>query len=194
MAGGGESTHTSYAVGQKYQIALDDEARIRKNKQSRVKVEKFENNEFRSSTKEEIFNSPEESKNDHRRTVLKAIMDNMAELYIDLSTMYKLNNEMEYEKSLDLGKKLILKFLINLHKYYLRKVREVDPELKDINYFIENIIKNGEIPFTKTDLHNYLSKTQEILDGNSETENKALRLFDLVMEFHDKLKSFSPQK
>ncbi len=190
MASGGESTHTSYAVGQKYQIALDDEIAVERERQSKVEVERLENNEFRSSSMKDIFNRPTESKNDHKEILINALSEKMVELYIDLSKMYKLNNEMEYEKSLDFGKKLIIKFFITVHKYYISKIKEVDPKLKDIDVFVEYLIENNEIPFTKTELHYYLRETQDLLSDNAEVGNRALRLFDLVMEFHTKLKNF----
>jgi len=91
---------------------------------------------------------------------------------------------------LELGKNFIRRFFIDLHHSYIRKSIAVNSNLKDINVFIEYLINNNEVPFTKADIHRYLREIQDIMSDSCEIEDKTLRLFDIVSEFHAKLDCF----
>ncbi|MFW9874339.1 MAG: hypothetical protein ACFFG0_14635, partial [Candidatus Thorarchaeota archaeon] len=188
-AGGSESMRTSYAVGPQYQKAIQDYFETKGNDRTDIKVDIIEKdipndskmlNLFQDNTKKDIFD---------KEKFQKILDTEINDVYYKLFKMHCLVEDEHYKNSLEKGKNIISDFFKNLYNSYPQENKSI-LELEDINLFIDYLVKNELLPFSKKDLLYYLRKTKELASDNDNVEKKANELFDLISEFQVKLNSF----
>ena len=88
---------------------------------------------------------------------------------------------------LDESKNVMNIFFTSLYKAYTQKTGSNKLKFDKVSHFVKYLTKNNKIPFTMSDLHNYLKKIEHILSDDSNIKTKACNLYDLVSEFCVKL-------
>ncbi len=175
-ASGGESTRTSYMVGEQYEKALNDEFESKRNKVIKIEVEPI-TTKNKANTLEILKSYPfQEEFNDLKFS--KALLDQKNQLYFKLFEIFKFNSNKEFEKSIDLGKNLIRSFFIGLQNTY------DDQGFDEFGDFIKYLIKNKKIPLTGVDLKNYMEQIEMILNDNIDLKTKASKLYNLSSDFY----------
>ncbi|MEE9379183.1 MAG: hypothetical protein V3V33_14245, partial [Candidatus Lokiarchaeia archaeon] len=189
-AGGSESIRTSYAVGPHYKEALQDYFETKENVNSDITVDVIEKNTATDSNLLNVFHEKTNKENIDREIYQEILSAQAGEVIWNLFQVYSSNNKENFVDSLKIGKNIIPEFLSNLYKSYLQNRRIPIPEFKDISQFLNHLIKNELLPFSKEDLQIYLRKTKEIASDNDDVEKRAIELYDLISEFQAKLNNF----
>lgn len=101
--------------------------------------------------------------------------------------MYKLISGREFEKSLDLGKDLIRTFFTELFRNYNDQKSDIEPSFSNLEAFIRFLVKHKKIPFTITDINNYMEKIKQIIYEKTDLSVRASKLYDLVSDFNIRL-------
>ncbi len=182
-ASGGESLGTVYKVGTYYQKALDDESQAKINLPVEVEVEIMEGtgqyNPFKANIVKE--NPPEIYFDD------SVYNEELAEKKIDLAfaifKIYCNAKEQKFEKVLDASKNVMNDFFTSLYSAYTQKTRADKLKFDKVSHFVKYLAKNNKIPFTLSDLHNYLEKIDHILSDSSNLKTRACNLYDVALEF-----------
>ncbi|MEE9379184.1 MAG: hypothetical protein V3V33_14250, partial [Candidatus Lokiarchaeia archaeon] len=189
-AGGSESIRTSYAVGPHYKEALQDYFETKENVSSDIIVDVIEKNTATDSNLLNVFQEKTNKEIIDREKYQEILSAQESEAMWNLFQMYKSNNKAKFVDSLKLGKNIIPEFLSNLYELYLQNCRITLPEIKDITSFLDYLLKNELLPFSKQDLQNYLRKSKEITSDNDDAERRAIELYDMISEFQGKLNNF----
>jgi len=192
-AGGSESIRTSYAVGPQYQKALQDYFEAKENVSSDITVDVIEKNIASGSNLLKMFHEKTNKEIIDREKYQEILSVQISEAMWNLFQMYCSNKDEDFEVSLKIGKNIIPEFLTNLYELYLHNNDLSFPEIKDLSQFVNHLIKNELLPFSKQDLQNYLIKAKEIVSNNSEVGKRAIELYDLISEFQGKLNNFQVQ-
>ena len=153
-ASGSESMQTSYAVGPHYQSVLRDYYNSRES--LIIAYEPVELESEQSNLSEEDVNDPEALDSIKIRN---AITKHFAPiLYFEYFTMHKNMKYKKYEKVIKTVHNLLPKFLHMVYKEYYNVNYAITSE--DINAFISKFGSIQEIPFTGSDLRQYLSQIE----------------------------------
>lgn len=189
-AGGSQSIATSYAVGDKYQIAVDDYFEM-KNSLPDVYIE----------TLEKSINTKDNIKNIFTPTLefLKeadfenALAKSLSQLYQDLFKIHKFVNNDDCESALKIEKELMQKFLINLYKE-LYNVNYMITE-KDLEDFTIYLTRNKKLPFSHKEFQNYLNYFDVIININEHTIELHVReAYELFSKFFNQIQTYLEEK
>ncbi|NVM54297.1 MAG: hypothetical protein HWN66_11400 [Candidatus Helarchaeota archaeon] len=187
MASGRESIRTSYKVGDHYQRALDDEAQTKMNQSINIDVEVIEGNGQYNPFNVNIAEEYPEEIYFNDSIYREELLDKTGDLTLKCSKINACYQRQEFEKTLDHGKNLMNIFFTNLYNAYTQKARANKLKFDKISHFIEYLAKNNKIPFTTSDLRDYIKKIKHIFSDDSNTEIKAYRLNEVFSEFDAKL-------
>ncbi len=189
-AGGSEAIRTSYAVGSQYQKALQDYFETKENVSSDITMEVVNENSAADSNLLNIFQEKTTKEVIDREKYQEILSAQVGETMWNLYQIYSSNNKENLVNSLKIGKDIIPEFLSNLYELYLQNSNKGIPELENINLFLNYLIKNELLPFSRQDLQNYMKKIKGIVSDNGDIERRAVELYDLLAEFQGKLNNF----
>lgn len=189
-AGGSEAIRTSYAVGSQYQRALQDYFETKENVSSDIAMEVVKENSATDSNLLNVFQEKTNKEIIDKKKYQEILSAQVGEAMWNLFRIYSSNKRENFVDSLKIGKCIIPEFLSNLYKLYLQSCRTIFPEINDINLFLDYLLKNELLPFSKQDLQNYLKKSKEITSDNDDAESRARALYDLISEFQGRLNNF----
>ncbi|HDZ18115.1 hypothetical protein LCGC14_2195360 [marine sediment metagenome] len=97
--------------------------------------------------------------------------------------IYCYAKKQKFEKVLDESKNVMNIFFTSLYNAYTQKTGATKLKFEKVSHFVKYLTKNNKIPFTLSDLHNYLKKIGHFLSDKSNVKTKACNLYDLVSEF-----------
>jgi len=189
-AGGSEAIRTSYAVGLQYQEALQDYFETKENVRSDIIVDVIEKNTTTDSNLLNVFHEKTNKEIIDKKKYQEILHTQISEAMWNLFQMYSSNNKNNFVDSLNIGENIIPEFFSNLYESYLQTCRITHPEIKDLTLFLNYLIKNELLPFSKQDLQQYLRQTKEISFDSSNIEKRAIELYDIISEFLGKLNNF----
>ncbi|MFX0073432.1 MAG: hypothetical protein ACFFAO_20330, partial [Candidatus Hermodarchaeota archaeon] len=181
MASGAESIRTSYSVGEKFQIALNDYIQ---NKNYSLKNLAVKINEQISESELVYDNTLQESSNPNINTInrIKNLLAmGVSDLYYDLFLIHKSINKDDYEQAIEIEKEFIKKFLTNLHKNLFHANYNISDI--DLESFSEYLSKNKILPYTKEQIINYLSKCDSLDVEKKDLESQAINTYNLLSDF-----------
>ncbi len=179
MAGGGESLSPSYSVGSKYEAAIDDYFKVKKDIDTEFNISKTPKEDIMKN----IFGKTKDKKpvNDKKfRENLKDLLSNR--LIYSLFEMYDLISSNKFKEVIILGKGFIREFLIELY------IEEGGSNFSDSNLEkAVNYITNIEgFLYSKKQLYE-LIKANEIIDPKLKDEENARELYNTLSQFEAKL-------
>ena len=179
-AGGSESIRTSYSVGPQYNKALEDEF------ESDYSIETLESDSgtpFEFSSQDQPRNFIVQEKN-----LRKAIAREFSTFYFELFTIYEYIEHMEYKNALRVEQNIIHRFLVELYKQYYN-VENVESE-NLLNTFIDTIVEEPKIPFSKKEIQDFLGRYSTIDFDHINLEEKAIEIYEFICIFFDKLQIY----
>jgi len=186
-ASGSESLRTSYSVGPHYQKSLQDYFNTRQ--------ESLSDNisEINHGNDSDILNLIQEETNTdiiNREKFHKIYLKQYSDINWDVFQMYVSNEEREFGKALEIGKKLIKNYIINLHQSYLKFDNKPIPEIENPEFFFVHLANNKLFPLSVENIKEYYRKSKQIISSDNEVEKKAKNLFELLLKFCSYLQSY----
>ena len=189
-ASGGESLRTVYKVGAYYQKALDDESQTKMNQPIEVDVGIIEGNGQYNPFKANIAIENPQAIYFDDSVYNEELAEMIGHLNYAIFEVYYYGKKQKFEKMVEEGTNVMNKFFTRLYKAYTQKTGANQLKFDKVSHFVKHLAKNNKIPFTLSDLHNYLKKIDHILSDNSTIKTKAFDLYDLVSEFCVKLTNY----
>ncbi len=189
-ASGSEAMRTSYAVGPQYQKAVQDYFETKTEIPSEISVDVIEKNNPIDSKLQNLFQNNMNKGLINKDNFEKALLEAVSESYYNLFKVYRFNNNRDYINSLKVGKTIISEFLKNLYTSYIQINEGLAPELEDINLFLDFLVKENLVPFSKTELQKYIRKSQEYNYKKDSLEQNADNLYNMISEFIAKFNLF----
>ena len=182
-ASGSESVRTSYSVGPHYDKALDDE---------------FETEQpypIESLDLESAIPQIPESKEDQPRKYIirksslkKALAREFSDFLFELFTVYEFINKQQYKNALKVEHNLVRRFLIEVYKHYFNANYLITT--KDLTEFIEHLVTDTDIPFTKEGLVDFMQRYQVIDFDHSDLRSLASEVYEFISVFFDKIQLY----
>ena len=182
---------TSYAVGPKFAIALNDYYRYKAGSSTDVSVDVVEKDSKKEYDLGRVFQ--DESSYSEEDSKINTVIVNGTEIYAkivskyyyDLFRIYNNINKKNFEKALEIEKTFIRRLLRGLYNELLQA--NYIEENKDINSFIEYLINNLEFPFTKKEVFEILEKCKSLNLGEGNLENKVRDTYETLSDFFNKI-------
>ncbi len=188
-AGGSETIGTSYRVGDKFQVALDDYFDTKKNAPTDISLELVEqemdrqhtNNDLRQlfTPKKSIFENIEFD---------EVLVANLSDVFFELFQSHKLLKNKEFEQAIIIEKKIIHRFLIALYRDVYRVNYIISNT--DMEAFIALLCKEEMVPFSFEKLTYYSTIDSQINLDEMSLEEYALELYKEISEFFDMIQNF----
>ena len=179
-AGGSESLPTCFSVGPQYKKALEDEF------ESEYSIETVESD---SGTPFEFLNQDQPRKFIVQEGNLRiAIAREFSTFYFELFTIYEFIEHKEYKNALRVEQNIIHRFLVELYKQY-HNVENVESE-NLLNTFIDTIVREPEISFSKEEIRDFLGRYSTIDFDHINLEEKAIEIYEFICIFFDKLQIY----
>lgn len=182
-ASGSESVRTSYSVGDHYDKALDDEFKTKQ--PLTIETLDFESATPQIPTGEEIQT---------RRYIIlkkslkKALAREFSNFLFELFTVYEFITHKNYKNALKVEHNLVRRFLIAVYKHYFNANYLVTT--KDLTEFIEHLIRDAHIPFTKEELVDYMEQYKIVDFDHSNVQSLAHEIYEYIAIFFDKVQLY----
>ena len=180
---------TVYKVGTYYQTALDDEIQTKMNQPPKIDVEIIEGNRQYNPFKANIAKENPQALNFDDSVYNEELVEKVKDLNFAIFEIYCYAKKQEFEKVLDEGKNVMNIFFTRLYNAYTLKTGADKLKFDKVSHFVKYLTKCNKIPFTLSELHNYLKNIGHILSDNSPIKTRACNLYDLVSEFCERQKN-----
>ncbi|MFX1259543.1 MAG: hypothetical protein ACFFAN_16945, partial [Promethearchaeota archaeon] len=180
-AAGSDSIRISYAVGLKYNIALNDYFASKKDYSTEVYFETLEKESLSNRNFEEVFKEYRDIDDKNGDTLIDALAECKSKLYLELYRVYKLISRKKYSEALMVEKDFFKKFLVILYKN-LYQVNFVITS-KDLNDFVKYLSKNKKFPFTNEEFQKCLIKCESIEIKDGDLKSRAENMYDFLSDF-----------
>ncbi len=182
-ASGAESVRTSYSVGPHYDKALDDEFET---KQSYA-IESMD----LESVVSQVPNREKEQTRIYiikKKSLKKALVREFSSFLFELFTVYEFINGNEYKNALKIEHNLVRRFLIEVYKHYFNANYLVTT--KDLTEFIEHLVTDINLPFTKEELIDYMVRYQVVDFEHSNVQSLSHEIYEFISVFFDKVQLY----
>ncbi|MHA2280743.1 MAG: hypothetical protein ACXAC5_07815 [Promethearchaeota archaeon] len=176
-ASGSESVRTSYSVGSHYEKALDDEFEAKQ-------PYAIESLDLESTKKEESSRRYIISKG----SLKKAIAREFSNFLFELFTVYEFITHQEYESALKVEHNLVRRFFIEMYKHYFNTNYMVST--KDLTEFIDHMVSDAKLPFTKEELVDYMDRYQIVNFDREDLPSLANDVYEFISVFFDKIQLY----
>ena len=103
----------------------------------------------------------------------------------ELFTIYEFITHEEYKNALKVEHNIIRRFLIEVYTHYFNANYLVTT--KDLTEFIEHLVTDAHVPFTKEELVNYVERYQIIDFDRSDIQLLATEIYEFISLFFDKV-------
>lgn len=188
-AGGSQTIGTSYRVGDKFQVALEDYFETKKNYPTDISLEVVEQEIDRQQTNTnitQIFTPKKDLLQDVEFDEI--LVRNLSEVFFQMFQSYKLLKKNEYEQAIQIEKLIIRQFLIALYRdLYLVNYIISDTDLEK---FIALLCNEKMLPFTLEELTIYSTLDSQINLEEMSLEEYALELYKKINEFFNAIQTF----
>lgn len=188
-AGGSETIGTSYRVGDKFQVALDDYFDTKKNAPTDISLELVEQEMDRQHTNSDITRIFTPKKNVfHGVEFEEVLVRHLSDVFYYLFQSFTLIKNKEFEQAILIEKKIIHRFLIALYRdiYHVNYIISNT----DMETFIALLCKEKLVPFTFEKLTHYSTLDSQINLEEMTYEEYALDLYKNIKEFFDSIQNF----
>ncbi len=182
-ASGSESVRTSYSVGDHYDKALDDEFETKQP----YAIESLD----LESAIPQILGYEEKQARTYiikKKSLKKALAREFSNFLFELFNVYEFITHEEYKNALKIEHNLVRRFLIDVYKHYFNANYLVTT--KDLTGFIENLVTDAHLPFTKEELLDYVERYQVIDFDHSDVESLANEVYEFISVFFDKIQLY----
>jgi hypothetical protein len=182
-ASGSESVRTSYSVGSHYNKALADEFET---KQSYA----IETLDFDPAIPQ--IHSKEQGQTRayiiRKNSLKKALAREFSNFLFELFTVYEFITHKNYKNALKVEHNLVRRFLIEVYKHYFNANYLVTT--KDLTEFIEHLVRDAHIPFTKEELVDYMEQYKIVDFDHSNVQSLAHEIYEYIAIFFDKVQLY----
>ncbi|MFX1524009.1 MAG: hypothetical protein ACFFCC_10915 [Promethearchaeota archaeon] len=180
-ASGSESVRTSYSVGSHYEKALEDEF----NSQQPYLIETLDLESIPPQTPNEkqVRTYIIEKKN-----LRKALAREFSNFLFELFTVYEYIGRNDYKSAIKVEHNLVRRFLVEVYTHYFNANYLITT--KDLKEFIEHLVSDSHVPFTKNELLEHIEKYQVIDFEHSDLATLATEIYDFISEFFDKFQLY----
>jgi len=182
-ASGSESVRTSYSVGDHYDKALDDEFETKQ-------PYTIETLDLESAIPQIL-----DREQKHTRTYIikknnlkKALAREFSNFFFELFTVYEFITHEKYKNALKVEHNIVKRFLIEVYTHYFNANYLVTT--RDLIEFIEHLVTDAHLPFTKEELMDYVSRYQVIDFDHSDIESLAPEIYEFISVFFDKIQLY----
>jgi len=182
-ASGSESVRTSYSVGDHYDKALDDEFETKQP----YAIESLD----LESAIPQILGYEEKQARTYiikKKGLKKALAREFSNFLFELFNVYEFITHEEYKNALKIEHNLVRRFLIDVYKHYFNANYLVTT--KDLTGFIENLVTDAHLPFTKEELLDYVERYQVIDFDHSDVHSLANEVYEFISVFFDKIQLY----
>jgi tRNA(Glu) U13 pseudouridine synthase TruD len=172
---------TSFSVGPHYDKALDDEFDTKQ-------PYAIESLDLEPSARQSEERQPSRRYIIAKNSLKKALAREFSNFLFELFTVYEFINHEEYENALKVEHNLVRRFLVEVYKHYFNANYLITT--KDLTEFIEHLVSDAQLPFTKEELLSFVEKYQII---DFEHENLALfarEVYEFISVFFDKIQLY----
>ena len=185
-AAGSESIRTSYHVGKKFTLALDDYY----NSRNAIIEEPLEIIECELS--DEIEHTTEiEPEGDYQmldKEIIEPLLRrNIGSLFLDSFYIDRFINRGDYDSGLEHGGKAILNFFSDLFDEYLNKLGTGVFNVENLRQFIKQLSVEGYIPYFDSEIEELIRATHELAATKTNPEQNAKKMFEIIMDFYKRL-------
>jgi len=186
-ASGSESMRTSYAVGPKYEKAVQDYFNAKGDTLSDISIDTTkENSEIDSEILNKFLEEPDNSVID-KKNLEEILSKQYSKLIWELFLMYEHNEKNEFGKALKIGETVIINYVGNLHQTFLKSNSNSPPEFDNPEIFFDYLTKNHLMLLKKNEIKDYYKKAKQIFTGLGDIEKRANDLYKILTEFSFKL-------
>ena len=105
-----------------------------------------------------------------------------------LFTIYEFVTHGDYKNALKVEHNLVRRFLIEVYKHYFNANYLITT--KDLTEFIEHLVNDAHLPFTKRELIDYLERYQVIDFDRSDIQSLANEIYEYISVFFDKVQLY----
>lgn len=182
-ASGSESMRTSYQVGSKYQIAVDDYFQSKKTSTAEIVPEVIDLESFdNSKTVKNTDNKVQDPTLDNN-LIKKMIEAQRVNFIYEIFLMSKFLRENQFKNTQIHGRKLIINCLSTIYRNYLANNRALNDKINDLSSFVEYLVNQGVVLFTIKEIEKYLEMSEKLSLIKSNSEKAASDLIELIQKF-----------
>ena len=179
-AGGSESLRTSFSVSPLYQKALKDYLETKGRSQTDVSVELLEKDAGIPFNFSNIFR-PKSKIIGPEHDLKEAFDKEFSKFNFNIFKIYNNIHRGRIKDAIKIEHDLIKNFIINVHKKYYNVSDIAAPD--DLDKFITHLSEDGEFPFTREQLKQYI-KSHDVLNLNDEElESRAKQIYNHIYSF-----------
>ncbi len=182
-ASGSESVRTSYSVGDHYDKALNDEFETKQP----LSIETLD-------LESVVSQVPNREKEQIRKYIIKkkslkrAFAREFSNFLFELFTVYEFITHKNYKNALKVEHNLVRRFLIAVYKHYFNANYLVTT--KDLTEFIEHLVRDAHLPFTKEELVDYMERYKIVDFDHSNVQSLANEIYEYIAVFFDKVQLY----
>jgi hypothetical protein len=188
-AGGSQTIGTSYKVGDKFQVALQDYFETKKNSPTDISLEVVEQEIDRQQANNDITQIFTPKKSVFQDVEFEEVLvRHLSDVFYYLFQSFTLIKNKKFEQAIQIERQVIRQCLLGLYKelYPVNYIVSDD----DLKQFIVLICKEKMLPFTPEELTGYLQLDSQINLEEMSLEEYALELYKKIQEFFDTIQKF----
>ena len=192
-AGGSQTIGTSYKVGDKFQVALQDYFETKKNSPTDISLEVVEQEIDRQQANNDITRIFTPKKSVFQDVEFEEVLvRHLSDVFYYLFQCYTLIKNKEFEQAIQIERQVIRQCLLGLYKelYPVNYIVSDD----DLEQFIVLLCREKMLPFTPEELTGYLQLDSQTNLEEMTLEEYALELYKKIQEFFDAIQKFLGDK
>ena len=184
-AGGSEAMRTSYSVGEKFDIAVDDYYRAK----TGIAVDILEKGSEQPIDYGKVLQTQKKDYIIRKEDLKEAFAREISNLSFDIYKIFKFINHGEYKNALRTEHNLIKQFIIKVYQHFYNVNYVITSN--DLKTFIGMISNDPTMPFTAEELMEFMEKYQDINFDIMNVEGMAKEIYQFYSEFFQKIQDYT---
>ncbi|MFW9822047.1 MAG: hypothetical protein ACFFE4_03885, partial [Candidatus Thorarchaeota archaeon] len=123
-----------------------------------------------------------------KKSLRKALAREFSNFLFELFTVYEYIGRRDYKSAIKVEHNLVRRFLVEVYTHYYNAKYLVTT--KDLKEFINHLVSDAHIPFTKKELIGHVEKYQIVDFEYSDLAKLATEIYDFISEFFDKIQLY----
>ena len=184
-AGGSEAMRTSYSVGEKFDIAVDDYYRAK----TGIAVDILEKGSEQPIDYGKVLQTQKKDYIIRKEDLKEAFAREISNLSFDIYKIFKFINHAEYKNALRIEHNLIKQFIIKVYQHFYNVNYVITSN--DLEQFIGMISNDPAMPFTAEELMESMEKYQDINFDIMNVEGLTKEIYQFYSEFFQKIQDYT---
>ncbi|MFX1315410.1 MAG: hypothetical protein ACFE9T_06065 [Promethearchaeota archaeon] len=184
-AGGSESMRTSYSVGDKFEIAVEDYYKAK----TGISVDILEKDSEHSVDYSKILQEKHRTHIVRQEDLKEAFAREISNFSYDIYKIFKFINHGEFKSALKVEHNLLRQFFMKIYQHFYNVNYVITSN--DLQQFIKMIASSPDIPFTLEELIDYMERYRDIHFDIIDLEATAREIYLFYSEFFQKIQQYA---